>query len=92
MSVLLTGLRDDEFSRQLVTEAASEQRVIANLPTQLADLTRRIRDQWIDRQIVFLSSQLSDPALDHAAQINTLREQQHLRALKRQPLEPLADP
>lgn len=91
MTALLTELGEDGFSRQLVTEAASEQRVIANLPTQLADLTRRIRDQWIDRQIVLLSSRLSDPALDHEAHIHTLREQQQLRALKRQPLEPLAD-
>jgi hypothetical protein len=57
----------------------------------LADLTRRLRDQWIERQIVLLSSRLSDPSLDHETHINTLREQQQLRALKRQPLEPLAD-
>ena len=91
MTALLTGLGEDAFARQLVTEAASEQRPIANVPTQLADVTRRFRDQWIDRQIVLLGSRLSDPALPHEAQIHAMREQQQLRALKRQPLTPIAE-
>jgi hypothetical protein len=83
------GLKDDY--NQLVTEAASEQRAIADVPIQLADFTRRLRDAWIDRQIVQLTARLADPSLSHDEQVKLVQQQLHLRSAKRLPLAPRAD-
>jgi len=91
ITTLLAALDENDFARQLVTEAGSDQRAIANLPTQLADLTRRIRDAWIDRQIVLLGTHLADSSRSHEEHLTAMREQQQLRAWKRQPLAPLGD-
>lgn len=88
---LLDALGDDEAARALVTHAGLEHRAIQNLPTQLADVTRRFRDAWIDRRIAQLGTRIGDPAIPHEAQIEAFREQQALRAAKRNPLAPLAD-
>jgi len=88
---LLESLGEDPFTRQLVTEAASEQRAIADVPIQLADFTRRLRDAWIDRQIVQLTARLADPSLSHDEQVKLVQQQLHLRSAKRLPLAPRAD-
>ncbi len=91
LTVLLDALESDPFARQLVTEAAAEQRPISDVPIQLADLTRRLRDGWIDRQIAQLGTRLSDSALSHEEQLRILQQQQQWRAARRLPLSPRAD-
>jgi len=91
VTALLAALGEDEFATQLVTEAASEQRAIADIPTQLADVTRRFRDRWIDRQIAVLGTQLADTAHAHEKHLTVIRDQQQLRVWKRQPLSQIAD-
>lgn len=91
LPALLQALDDDETAQALVTELASDERVVPDLPRQLSDITRRIRDAWIDRQIVQIGTRLADPSVPHEAHLDILRDQQALRAWKKQPLTPLAD-
>ena len=39
----------DGAARGLITEAVAEQRVVPNRPQQLADIAKRLRDQFLDR-------------------------------------------
>jgi DNA primase len=88
---VLGSLSENPSAQQLVTEAASDPRAIPDIPRQLADAARKIRDAWIDRRVELAGSRLADPSLDHDAQVAVLREQQELRALKKSPLTPLSD-
>lgn len=87
----LKNLEGDDFACQLVTEAANERREIPNLQQQITDTTRRVRDLWIDRQIGSLNTRIGDPALSEEQRLAALKNQQELRAWKRQPLAPLGD-
>jgi DNA primase len=87
----LKNLEGDTFACQLVTEAANERREIPNLQQQITDTTRRVRDLWIDRQIGSLNARIGDPALTDEQRLAALRNQQELRAWKRQPLATLGD-
>src|SRR5437667_463015 len=70
----------------LVTEAISEQREIPNRAQQLADTVRRLRDQFIDRQLHSLAQRIGQQDLADTERIELLKQQQALRHLKRQPL------
>jgi len=72
----------------LVTEAISEQREIPNRAQQLADTVRRLRDQFIDRQLHSLAQRIGQQDLADTERIELLKQQQALRHLKRQPLAP----
>lgn len=76
--------------RSLVTEAATEDRAIPNPQQQLADIALRLRNQFIDRQLMTLIHQANQPELGDEARVELLRQQQGLRHLKRQPLHPPA--
>ena len=78
---LLTEL-DNPAARSLVTEALSEQREIPNRTQQLADLVLRLRNQFIDQQLMALTQRASTPGLSPSEQAHILR----LRQAKRQPL------
>ena len=91
MAGILGALGESPLALRIVTEAAAQQRTIPDVPRQLADATRKIRDAWIDRQVVLVGTRLADPSSDHDAQIAALREQQELRALRKAPLTPLSD-
>jgi|ERR1044071_5851865 DNA primase len=79
---------EDAAARSLLTEAVSEQREIPNPAQQLADIARRLRDQFVDRQLADLARQVGRPDLPDADRTALLRRQQSLRELKRQPLVP----
>ena len=87
----LKALEGNTFACQLVTEAANERREIPNLQQQVMDTTRRLRDQWIDRQIALLNTTLGDTRMAEDQHLATLRHQQDLRTWRRQPLSPLAE-
>ena len=72
--------------RNLITEAATEERPIKNQAVQLADLVLKLRNLFIDRQMLAASQQINHPETDDATRDNLLRQQQELRLLKRQPL------
>jgi DNA primase len=80
---------DDPHAQQLISEAAAEQRVIPNRPQQLADLTQRLRDASIDRQLAMLAARINQPELTDPERLELLRAQQNLRARKREPLSPI---
>lgn len=91
MAGILGALAENPLALRIVTEAAAQQRAIPDIPRQLADATRKIRDAWIDRQVTLVGTRLADPSSDHEAQISALREQQELRALRKAALAPLSD-
>ena len=47
--------------RSLVTEAVAEDRKIPNPEQQLADVTLKLRNQFLDRQIAALTQKTSQP-------------------------------
>jgi DNA primase len=87
------GLFLDQFDspqvRSLITEATMDDREIPNPEQQLADLTFRLRNQSLDRQLTALTLRISQPETSDLEKVELLREQQQLKQLKRQPLAPL---
>jgi DNA primase len=75
--------------RNLVTEAAAEDRKFPNPDQQLADVTLKLRNQFLDRQIAALTQKVSQPGMPEAEQNELLREQQELRRQKQLKLSPL---
>jgi hypothetical protein len=76
--------------RNLVTEAAIDDRPLPNPQQQLGDVVLKLRNLFIDRQLAALIHRANQPELDDAARVELLHQQQALRQLKRQPLQPLA--
>ncbi len=75
--------------RSLVTEAVAEERKIPNPETQLADVALKLRNQFLDRQIVALTQKISQPEIGDDEKVSLLREQMKLKEQKRSPLLPL---
>ncbi len=69
--------------RGLVTEAVAEDRKIPNPEQQLADVTLKLRNQFLDRQIAALTQKASQPGVSDAEKVELLRQQQKLREQKR---------
>jgi DNA primase len=83
---LLADLTDPAM-HSLITEAVSEAREIPNRVQQLEDIARRLRDQFIDRQLAALAQQFAQPGLSDDGRIAFLQKQQEeLRLLKKQSL------
>src|SRR5206468_6517877 len=88
VTALLADITDDA-ARGLITEAVAEQRAVPNRPQQLADVAKRLRDQFLDRQLAGLKLRMLQPGLADAERAELLRQQQTLRDLKGQPLAPV---
>jgi len=73
--------------RGLVTEAVAEDRKLPNPDQQLADVTLKLRNQSLDRQITVLNQKASLPETSDAEKVQLLREQQELRQQKRASLK-----
>jgi DNA primase len=88
------GLFLDEFEsaaiRGLMTELISDDREIPNPDQQLTDLTLRLRNLFVDRQLAALTQRLSQPEANESEHLELMREQQQWRQYKRQPLAPFA--
>ncbi|HKW29617.1 MAG TPA: CHC2 zinc finger domain-containing protein [Verrucomicrobiae bacterium] len=69
--------------RALVTGAVAEDRKIPNPEQQLADVTLKLRNQFLDRQIAVLLQRTSRPDMSDAEKVELLRQQQKLREQKR---------
>jgi len=75
--------------RRLITESATHVHPLPNPETQLADVTLKLRNQYLDRQIAALTQQLSQPETPDAEKVRLLQSQQQLKQQKRLPLAPL---
>jgi DNA primase len=75
--------------RSLITEAVAEDRKIPNPETQLADMTLKLRNQFLDRQIGALTQKISQPQTGDDEKVLLLREQMKLKEQKRAPLSQL---
>jgi hypothetical protein len=75
--------------RNLVTEAAAEDRTIPNPDQQLADVALKLRNQFLDRQIAALTQKVSQPGMAETEQNELLRKREQLRGQKRAALSPL---
>jgi hypothetical protein len=88
------GLFLDEFDsdavRSLITELVSDERDIPHPDRQLADVTLRLRNQFVDRQISLLQQQIEAVKEDDQQRAELMRQQQQWRQFKRQPLHPRA--
>jgi DNA primase len=73
--------------RGLVTEAVAEDRKIPNPDQQLGDVTLKLRNQFLDRQIAASIQRASQPETSEADRMELLRQQQDLRQQKRAPLK-----
>jgi DNA primase len=84
----------DEFEsgavRSLMTELISDDHEIPNPDQQLADVTLRLRNQFVDRQMALLTQTLGQPEATPGEHLELLRELQQWRQYKKQPLAPLA--
>jgi DNA primase len=85
----LTGDLADDSLRSLVSEAVAEPRPVPNARHQLSDLVLRLRNRFIDAQIIAQTLRASLPEISETDRLAALRQQQDLRLLKRQPLSPL---
>ncbi|MFM2082354.1 MAG: primase [Verrucomicrobiota bacterium] len=70
----------------LICETSAETRTIPNVPQQLADLTLRLRNQFLDRQLTALTQRASQPELSDDVRLELLQQQQDLRKTKQSPL------
>jgi hypothetical protein len=77
--------------QNLVAEAVSTDRPVPDPAQQLADVTLRLRNQFLDRQLAGLMVRINHPETVDAERENLLRQQQELRALKRRPLTQKGD-
>src|SRR5947207_3639510 len=64
---------DDATARSLVTEALSEQREIPNRSQQLADIMKRLRDEFVDRQLAHLAQRMNQPDAPDPVRIELLK-------------------
>ena len=61
---------------------------LPNPETQLADVTLKLRNQWLDQQIAVLTQKINSPEADDAQKLQWLQEQQQLRQQRRARLMP----
>jgi DNA primase len=75
--------------RNLITEAVTANRNFRNPETRLADMTLKLRNQFLDRQIGALTQKISQPQTPDDEKVSLLREQMKLKEQKRSPLSTL---
>ena len=73
---------DSSGIRSLVTEAVTEERKMPNLEQQIADVTLRLRNQFLDHRIAALTNQASQPEISEAERIVLFDERNKLRQQK----------
>lgn len=87
VAAFLAGCTDD-FERELVTEAATIQHDIPDPQRQLHDVTRALRNQFIDKQLVLLRQRANAPDTTESDRLAALRQYQQLVIARAKPLEP----
>jgi hypothetical protein len=82
----LLSQTEDAAARSLVTEAVSEQREIPNRPQQLADVAKRLRDQFIESELKTILQRFDEPSLSDEERIVLTTRKLELLRLKSRPL------
>jgi hypothetical protein len=72
--------------RSLITEAAAEERALPNPDKQLADVILKLRNQFLDRQIVAVTQKAGLPEIPDDEKLELLHERNKLREIKKSPL------
>jgi len=85
-AAILSQLESPEM-RSLITEALAEDRDIPKPDQQLIQLTTRLRNQYIDKQLATLIQRISTPGIAESESLRLLHERTQLQALKRSPLQ-----
>jgi hypothetical protein len=85
VAALLADLEDDAL-RELVTEVTTGERPVPKPEQQLQDVTLRLRNQFLDRQLAALVQQASRQETTDAERLELIHRQQELRQAKRAPL------
>ena len=83
------GGMESPLMRSLVTEAVADERQMPNPEIQLADVTLKLRNLFLDQQIAALTQKISSPETADTQKMEFLHEQQRLKQSKRSPLVPL---
>ncbi len=77
--------------RALLSEALADARPAENPLQQLGDVLLRLRNQFIDRRLMRLTQESARDGLPETELHSLLQQQQTLRRLKQQPLQPHTD-
>ena len=80
---------DSDQARSLITEALAEERDIPRPDQQLTDLTTRLRNASLDRELAVINQNLGQPDLSSEHKNSIIMEMSALKAAKRGPLTPL---
>lgn len=79
---------ESDTARQLITQAATNEKPVPNPAIQIADVATRLRNLHIEAHRATLRQQVQNPAIDDAARAALLREDHELRVLKQTPIPP----
>ena len=88
---------DDEESRNLVTDAASDPKKIEDPEKTLKGdpshgdkrgILERLRDEFLDRELTVLQQRANNPETSDSERLELLKKQQELRSQKRKPITP----
>jgi DNA primase len=85
-SSLMTQLSGSPW-QTLLSEAMADARPLPHPQQQLADVFRRLRNQYLDRQLLAWTQQINRPELTETEQIRVSSEILRLRELKNQAIE-----
>jgi hypothetical protein len=77
---------ESEAQRSLLTEAVADERPMPNAPIQSADVTLKLRNQFLDLRLGELMQKINRPEISDEQKIEFLHEQQRLKQQKRSPL------
>lgn len=78
---------EETETRNLITEAAMENRTLPNPEQQIADVVLRLRNQYLDRQSSELLRLMNDPSLTDEQRLVYAHQRSTLRELRRSPLD-----
>lgn len=91
VAALLSDLGDDPVAQRVVTEAVTENRELKNRAQHLGEVTQRLRDFALDRQLGEILRQLADPHIPDADKLGLLGQRQQIDRMKREPLRPVVE-
>jgi DNA primase len=80
---------DSAFARSLITEAVADEKPLPNPQVQLADVTLKLRNQFLDQQIFAFTQRAGQAETSDAEKNEALLTREKLRGQKRSPLATL---
>lgn len=77
---------DSPALQSFITEVTATDRPLPNPEQQLADISLKLRNQYIDKQMAELLHRTSQPEVNDTERLDLLRQREALRRSKQQPL------